>query len=186
MRLGHVILTAWANELPILQAGDGTMGNTRIVDISKLTEFLAPGVFMRIDPTVESRLLGKEETKERIEGCVKFCCLLEAENLDNDEEAGRRRKYLRAALGEYAAIDEAAKLDLGATAPMMVSLHDPRLHVVRLLRHANVHLAASSIGKIDKPASWNGPNGKQDFIFEVYFIPGKRSGYFGQTAYSFY
>jgi hypothetical protein len=143
----------------------------RTVDIRKLTEFLAPGAFMRIDPAIEPYLLGKEETCERVESCVQFCWHIAYEVFNKDEEPNRRRKYLRAALAEYASIGEAAKLDLGDVAPKMVILDDPRVHIVRLLRHANVHLSASDIKTIDKPASWNGPNGWQDFTFKVYYIP---------------
>jgi len=60
---------------------------------------------------------------------------------------------------------------LGIATPGMFSVDDPRVHVVRLLRHANVHLSASDIQTIDKPASWNGPTGREDFTFNVYFIP---------------
>jgi hypothetical protein len=151
--------------------GIDTMGSTRTVDIRKLTEFLAPGAFMRIDPAIEPYLLGKEETCERVEGCVLFCWHLQNTLSTTDDELDKQRKYLRAALAEYASIDEAAKLDLGDAAPKMIDLDDPRVHVVRLLRHANVHLSASDIRTIDKPASWNGPNGRQDFTFSVNFIP---------------
>lgn len=147
------------------------MGSTRTVDIKKLTEFLAPGVFMRVDPAIEPYLFGKEEIRERVEGCVRFCWHIAYEGSDKDEEPGKRRKYLRAALAEYASIEEAARLDLGTVAPKMVILDDPRVHIVRLLRHANVHLSASDIRKIGKPARWNGPNGFEDFTFKVYFIP---------------
>ncbi len=147
------------------------MVSTRTVDIRKLTEFQAPGVFMRIDPAIEPYLLGKEETCERVEGCVQFCWYIASEGSNKDEEPNRRRKYLRAALAEYASIEEAATRDLGTVAPKMVSLDDPRVHIVRLLRHANVHLSASNIRTIDKPARWNGPNGWEDFTFTVYFIP---------------
>lgn len=85
----------------------------RKVDTSKLSSYQSPGVFTRIDPAVEAALPGDSEVLERIKGCVSFCHLLgKDEHLsDSALEPKERRKFLRAALAEFASIDEAAKID---------------------------------------------------------------------------
>jgi hypothetical protein len=145
----------------------------RKLDLAKLVEFPPPGAFMRIDPAVEALLTGKGQICERVEACVQFCWHLAYEGADREPD--KCRKYLCAALAEYASIDEAARIDLG-TAAKMIELDDPRIHVVRLLRHSNVHLSVSRLETLDKPARWNGPNGREDFIFKVYFIPDLAEG----------
>jgi hypothetical protein len=110
----------------------------RTVDISKLASFSAPGVFREIDPSLEKSLANYPETLERLGGVVHFCSCMGRQT--GDEEFGhslqQRSKFLRAALAEYASLDEAADIDAVATgtvAPKILVLDDPRLHVVRLL-----------------------------------------------------
>ena len=84
------------------------------------------------------------------------------------EDVAERRKYLRAALSEFAALDEAATLDTSDStkvAPRILGMDDPRLHVVRLLRHANLHLAASSLNKSSRPAVWK----KIEFDYHIFY-----------------
>jgi hypothetical protein len=144
----------------------------RMVDKAKLAAFVPPGAFTRIDPTLAKSLKAYPETLERLKGVVHFCYCIGRQT--NDERladgADNRRKFLRAALAEYASLDEAATIDaaaLGLLAPKILCLPDPRLHVVRLLRHANMHLSVSSIKRSSRAASWNG----QSFNFQVFYSP---------------
>jgi len=145
----------------------------RTLDISKLASFVAPGVFRRIDPILEKRLLRYPETLERLGGVVHFSARMGHQS--NDEKSSDstqdRRKFLRAALAEYASLDEAATIDAaaaGTTAPKILALDDPRLHIVRLLRHANIHLAVSQIDRSSREATWK----DQDFTFQIFYSPG--------------
>ena len=118
----------------------------RTVDISQLASFSAPGIFRRIDPSLEKSLATYPETLERLGGVVHFCGCMgrQTDNDTSSDSIQSRSKFLRAALAEYASLDEAAAIDSAATgraAPKILALNDPRLHVVRLLRHANIHLA---------------------------------------------
>lgn len=144
----------------------------RTFDISKLASFVAPGVFRRIDPILERSLLRYPETLERLVGVVHFCARMGHQADDKSSDSTQdRRKFLRAALAEYASLDEAATIDAaaaGTTAPKILALDDPRLHVVRLLRHANIHLAVSQINRSSREASWN----DQDFTFQIFYSPG--------------
>lgn len=148
----------------------------RTVDTSKLTSFIAPGVFRRIDPTLEKGLERYPEALERLDGVVHFCACMGRQTNDegSSESTSDRRKFLRAALAEYASLDEAAAIDataLGITAPKILALNDPRLHIVRLLRHANIHLAVSQIDRSSREATWN----DQSFKFQIFYSPGIES-----------
>lgn len=145
----------------------------RALDISKLASFAAPSVFRRIDPILEKSLARYPETLERLGGVVHFCACMGRQT--DEEKTGDstkdRRKFLRAALSEFASLDEAAAIDaatIGATAPKILTMDDPRLHVVRLLRHANIHLAVSQIDRSPREATWK----DQDFTFQIFYSPG--------------
>jgi hypothetical protein len=47
----------------------------------------------------------------------------------------------------------------------MRNTRDGRIHVVRLLRHANVHLSASTLRQERRDAVWDGPTGSQEFEY---------------------
>jgi hypothetical protein len=145
----------------------------RTLDTSKLVSFSAPGIFCRIDPSIERALSSYPETLERLSGVLHFCSSMgrqtDGEKLSDSTQ--ERRKYLRAALAEYASLDEAATLDatvIGKTAPKILALDDPRLHVVRLLRHANIHLAVSQIDSSSREVTWK----DQDFTLQIFYSPG--------------
>jgi hypothetical protein len=80
-----------------------------------------------------------------------------------------RRKFLRAALAEFASIDDAAAIDFAVLGrggrPTMNTSVDGRVQVVRLLRHANVHLSATRLSHARRGAVWEGPLGPQEFRY---------------------
>lgn len=104
------------------------------------------------------------EVDERIEGVE---CLIHRMEAADTCDLRRPQIYLRAALSEFVSMEEAAKLDFArlklAQPPTLESLLDPRLHVVRLLRNANVHLSTTQLTTGRKPAIWDGPRGPQEF-----------------------
>jgi hypothetical protein len=145
------------------------------LDHAMLVSFDAPGVFMSIDQELERGLIQLPETKERIEGCLQFAWHVAYEPAKAgapDEDAQNRRKYLRALLAEYVSIEESAKIDyrsLGLNPPSGIqALPDPRLHAVRLFRHANIHLYSSKISRDSRPAVWNSSDGLQHFDFTLF------------------
>jgi hypothetical protein len=149
------------------------------LDLTLLQHFDAPGIFTRIDPDVEERLESVPEMRERMAACVYFCHRILAgdDRVDAKREDGLtqeqltgRRKYLRAALGEFASLDAAVAMDLSLTgrqAPKMSEVSDPRVHIVRLLRHANVHLSATSLSHATRNATWEGPAGTNEFKYQL-------------------
>ncbi len=143
----------------------------RSVNLEKLISFEPPGAFMQIAPEVEKDIAVYPELNERIKACVSFCYQLENKP-QYDRDISERRKYLRAALAELVSLEDVSELDSPNNKKLKIlSLDDARLHVVRLLRHANVHLAASDINEASRPAIWNGPNGPERFDYEIIYIP---------------
>ena len=127
-----------------------TMNKIRSVDLQKLGSFEGPSIFKKIDPRLRAKLLNFPEILERLEGCLEFCFQMgkETDKKLDVEESQNRRKFLRAALAEFASINDAAKIDaalLNVKFKKMLASNDPRIHVVRLLRHANVHLSATNL-----------------------------------------
>lgn len=145
------------------------------VDTSKLSSYQPPGVWTEIDPSVQKLLPADSEVLERILGCVYFCYELSSVGKSDQDavEPYSLRKYLRAALAEFVSLEEAARVDMSngtfSSAPKIIELNDPRLHVVKLLRNANIHLAASEIDKSSFPAIWAGPDGNETFTYRVFY-----------------
>lgn len=150
----------------------------RNLNINLLSSYEAPGVFAKINPIIKSKLNEFSETKERMEGCLAFCwhssAQLPHDSEDDVEDAKSRQKYLRAELSEYASLEDAVVSDfesLGLKRPRaMYTFPDPRLHIVRMLRHVNVHMKTSGILKKPRPAIWTSPNGPVEFNHVNYIV----------------
>lgn len=149
----------------------------RSVDFNLLETVRAPQAFTQIEPTLFSRIQQLPEVLERVEGCVHFCFLTNQNSVVTQSDyvgsARPRQMFLRAALCEFGSIGDAAKLDFEAgrrQAPAMDQLLHPQIHIIRLLRHVNVHLAGSPLGRESRPAIWNGPNGVVEFEHVHYVV----------------
>jgi|TARA_B100000700_G_scaffold304958_1_gene378196 hypothetical protein len=152
------------------------MNKIRSVDLQKLGSFEGPSIFKKIDPRLRAKLLNFPEILERLEGCLEFCFQMgkETDKKLDVEESQNRRKFLRAALAEFASINDAAKIDaalLNVKFKKMLASNDPRIHVVRLLRHANVHLSATNLENTTTPAIWK----EMEFDFQVHYALELRS-----------
>jgi hypothetical protein len=163
-----------ANSIKVVSVCDQDNSISRpSLKLSLLAHFDPPGVFTRIDPGVEVLLARLPEVKERVNGCVSFCYTMGADIRDRGaptaDELADRRKHLRAALAEFSSMEDAALVDFANVSPneppRMVSLTDPRIHIVRLLRHANVHLSATPLSHSHREAIWDGPDGSQSFNY---------------------
>lgn len=147
------------------------------IDLALLCPAKAPQVFKQVDPDLRRRLEALPEVLDRVDGCVHFCALTNSEAAgaeSADASAARaRQKYLRASLCEFGSIGDAAKLDFGVACrrpPGIRQLRSPQVHVVRLLRHANVHLAASKLAHKSRAAVWPSPDGDVEFDHTQYII----------------
>ncbi|MCI0667336.1 MAG: hypothetical protein L0Y43_04700 [Methylococcaceae bacterium] len=140
------------------------------IDPKSLSPFSAPGVFMRIAPELEKQIEPYRQISERVSCCVQFCFQISHDQFDKANELSGR-KHLRAALTEFVSIEEVAKGDFGREMPKILNLYDGRLHVLRLLRHANIHGKATEIEPFLRPAVWPGPDGDVEFNYIGYRIP---------------
>tara|TARA_R110000744_G_scaffold158819_1_gene274857 strand:- start:15621 stop:16250 length:630 start_codon:yes stop_codon:yes gene_type:complete len=138
------------------------------LDLRMIQHFPAAGVWTRIDPDVRKSIACLGEVDERVEGVERLSFLIKAE-YKIAEDVRRSQIFLRASLSEFVSMEDAAILDfhrLGyGKAPKIAALADPRLHVVRLLRHANVHLSATQLMTDHKSSVWIGPDGPQEFQY---------------------
>lgn len=139
------------------------------VNLGLLNHFNPPGVWTRIDPNVRTAVAILSEVGERIQGVEHLCYRIAHHAEDTALDLSRSQIYLRASLSEFVSMEDAAGLDFERlsypNAPRLESSTDPRLHTVRLLRHANVHLTATTLTTAEKPAIWHGPTGLQDFSY---------------------
>lgn len=140
------------------------------LNLDKLLSFDGPSILRRVDPELGARLKNYPETLERIEGLVYFCGVLGNQNdtVATKVDLGARRKFLRAALAEFASLEDAVAIDFKISnkfSKKMCDIEDPRVHIVRLLRHANVHLAISNLEQSSRNAVWR----EQEFEFQVFY-----------------
>lgn len=147
------------------------------VDFGLLDAARAPQAFTQVDLNLRPRLAAMPEVLDRVEGCVHFCFLTNNQpagtQADDASSAKARQKFLRAALCEFGSIGDAANLDFsaqGKQAPAIRQLPHPQIHIVRLLRHVNVHLIASTLAKDRRPAVWPGPDGPVEFEHTHYVV----------------
>lgn len=148
------------------------------LDFDLLDSFEAAGPWISISSTLKEELQSLQETQERVEGCLRFCWHVAYEpassNRDATEDTEYRQRYLRAALAEYASMEDAARWDCQASGrevpPKMTQLRDPRLHVVRLLRNTNIHLRASRLSQARRLAIWDCPDGPEEFEFQMFIV----------------
>lgn len=98
-----------------------------------------------------------------------FCSSMgrQSEEQSTPEHLAVRRRFLRAALAEFASLDEATSIDMKARKKVakMLELDDPRIHIVRLLRHANVHLAVSDVTQSCRDVEW----ANHEFQFQIFY-----------------
>jgi hypothetical protein len=145
------------------------LASLREIDKNTLLPFEAPSVFMKIEPQLSYWLKSYLQTNERVSSCVRFCYNIAHGDFDDSDEF-ERRKYLRAALSEFVSIEEVIKDDFDGPMPKILSLNDGRLHVLRLLRHANTHGAATNIRKFTRRVVWPGPDEEIEFDYTGYCV----------------
>ena len=101
-------------------------------------------------------------TLERIESAIMF-----AKQCSKESEPWRAAAYLRAALAEYCSIEEIQKLDqVGAKHFRVGDSKNPLIHLLKLLRHLNIHVKSNVAAK----HSINVSLGDQIFDMDVYVI----------------
>ena len=123
------------------------------LDLSRLQDLEAPGILKRFSLDIYDLLSSLPEIQNRAEGCLMFL------HSTVDE---RSRPFLRAALSECCSMLEIAGDSIDFK-------KDPRIQIVRLLRHANVHLIGSDLRVQSRPAevTINGETKSFDYAFLI-------------------
>lgn len=118
------------------------------LDFRLLPEFEFTALFMSLPQDLEAALLRFPETSERVEGALMFCLKLTYCNPKQDSRAAAKAgAYFRAALAEYASIEETFNRERPSDTPKF-SLHstqNPLPHILEQLRHLQVHLATNEM-----------------------------------------
>jgi hypothetical protein len=135
------------------------------LDFNLLPNLTWGAILIRIDPDLESPLSLLPQTLARARGAIRF-----ASRTKSAEEEGLdvQESYLRAALGEYASMEDALPRDMrqaGITGrPFRVrDSANPLLHMIRELRNLEIHLRSSRMANsktsaqyedLDTPGTW--------------------------------
>jgi len=147
------------------------------LSLDLLTSVPAPSVFTRFRDLEIEELDHFPEIKERAEACLRFAWHMSA-GIGIPSEAppppNECRKYLRALLAEYVSIEEASSIDLkkinGINSIKITETNDPKLHILRLLRHGNIHLECSSLSPASRDAIWRFKGDDKQFVYNFLII----------------
>jgi hypothetical protein len=135
------------------------------LDFNLLPNLTWGAILIRIDPDLESPLSLLPQTLARAQGAIRF-----ASRTKSAEEEGLdvQESYLRAALGEYASMEDTLPRDMQQAGiqgrPYRVrDSANPLLHMMRELRNLEIHLRSSRIShsttsvqyeEHDAPGTW--------------------------------
>jgi hypothetical protein len=120
------------------------------LDFNLIPEYEFTATFMSLPRDIEAAIRQFPQTEERIEGALMFCARVM--NCDPDKVPDAARKagaYFRAALAEYASIEEAFNRERPAGTPEF-RLHgtpNPLPHILKQLRHLQIHLVTNEMAK---------------------------------------
>ncbi|WP_156512838.1 hypothetical protein [Planctomyces sp. SH-PL62] len=96
-----------------------------------------------IGPTdaLKKRLRSMPQTLERVESAIMF-----AAQASKQSEPWRAAAFLRAALADFCSVEEMQELDRGKGPRFAVaSSLNPLLHILKLMRHLNIHVKSLAI-----------------------------------------
>lgn len=127
---------------------DGYVANK--LDFKLIPEYEFTATFMSLPDDLEAAIRRYSQTEERIKGALMFCAHVMNCDPDRSSEAARRAgAYFRAAMAEYASIEEAFNRERPAGTPefKLHNTRDPLPHILKQLRHLQIHLVASKLSK---------------------------------------
>ena len=120
------------------------------LDFNLIPEYESTAIFMSLPRDLEAAVRQFPRTEERINSALAFCAQVMNCDPDKVSEAARRAGgYFRAALAEYASIEDAFNRERPRGTPEF-KLHEtrnPLPHILKQLRHLQVHLVANELAK---------------------------------------
>jgi hypothetical protein len=156
------------------------------LDFSLLPNLGAAPLWMTIDwlspnDAMKNPLTKLQETYDRANAAVRFCWFVgtTAERLccTEDNTAKTREAFLRAALSEFAAMEETLKRDLASRGikggcVKITDSRNPLLHIVKQLRNLEVHLHSATLTSEKKRTLLVGhtENPVQDYSLETWMM----------------
>lgn len=120
------------------------------LDFNLIPAYESTSPFMMLPRGIESAIKRFPETEERIDGALMFCAhIMNCEPESTPNAARRAGAYFRAALGEYASIEEAFNRERPRSTPKfrLRGTENPVPHILKQLRNVQVHLAASKMSE---------------------------------------
>ena len=151
------------------------------LDFSLVRELDSPTMWFSLPRDLESRLTLLPEVQARALAAIHFAfkVTIDRDHLGTTEahETVIREAYLRAALAEFASLDEAAdkdfeQLPLAGQAPRQALSLNPLVHAFRLLRHLNTHLSRSSFTVNSRRASIELGNQIHEVDYHLWLVNG--------------
>lgn len=119
------------------------------LDFNLIPEYDFTAIFMKLPNALEAAISKFPQTEERIDGALMFCA--HVMNCRDPEKvpapARRTGAYFRAALAEYASIEEAFNRERPAGTPefKLLDTENPVPHILKQLRNMQIHLVASKM-----------------------------------------
>jgi hypothetical protein len=147
------------------------------LDFSQLPDVVLGRAVWSMPDDLRKALSDFPETAARCEASMWFAYKA-AESTDQysaDTELPRREAFLRAALAEYSSMDDSLRWDCkNVLRYRMFSSSNPLVHLVRLLRHVNIHLTKTTLQPEIIQATWIGAapdNTDYSSSFAIWTIP---------------
>lgn len=117
---------------------------TSKLDFSALPDdsaFERRSILIGLTDELKKRLRSMPQTLVRVESAIMF-----AAQASKQSEPWRAAAFLRAALAEFCSVEEMQELDRGQGSRFAVaSSTSPLLHVLKLMRHLNIHVKSLAI-----------------------------------------
>ena len=123
---------------------------TNKLDFNLIPEYEFTAIFMSLPRDIEAAIRQFPRTEERINSALTFCAQVMNCDPDKIPEAARKAGgYFRAALAEYASIEDAFNPERPAGTPefRLHNTRNPLPHILKQLRHLQVHLVANELAK---------------------------------------
>ncbi len=135
------------------------------LDFSLLPDLSSTSAWYSLDEVTWVSLTRLPETIDRVHGALHFCYMVNSgENVragQGPETIKNRESYLRASLAEFVSIEETLERELlnaglrGKSIKLYDSLN-PMVHIVRELRHLEIHLQTRELSAVDKEVIFGG------------------------------
>lgn len=137
--------------------------NIKIIDLNRFPRIDSIHAWITLDDSLKPRIIKLPKVSDRILNAVRFIWFAQGEStlINLGKDLPRLREgFIRAALAELVSAEEVLRLDLqstgrkGAKIFRMNDSLQPHLHIVRELRHHELHLHHNKVAKFERNLLW--------------------------------